>query len=96
MAKLPHGMLGAEDPTLPAPTDTEKVSQVHANYQVQAPDASARCQLCDNFVEPDGCLVVSGVINPMGVSDFFTPSEQSGPIDPAATLPPQEDLGANV
>lgn len=95
-AKLPHGLIGADDPSLPAPTEGEKVSQTAVNYQVQAPNSAARCQLCQNWVEPDRCLIVSGVINPMGVSDFFTPAAQNGPISPAGELPPPEDLGIHV
>lgn len=89
--KLPQGLQGAADPTLPAPTEEEKVTPEDANYSSVSPDPAARCAACENFVEPDRCLVVAGVINPMGVSDFFTPSGHDGGAEFEEPLPTTEE-----
>lgn len=82
--KLPHGMV--DSPDLPAPTEQEKISQQNAGYVPNSPDPQTTCQICQNFVEPDRCLIVSGVINPLGVSDIFTPKSEDG--GALSTIPP--------
>lgn len=71
MAKLPHGMLGQDDLSLPAPQGDEKIAQSAANYMGESPDETVRCQLCKYFVEPGTCQVVKGVIDPLGTCDLF-------------------------
>jgi len=80
MAQLPHGMMGVDDLDLPAPTEGEKVSKENAAYLPVSEDPATACSACKYFVEPDRCQIVTGAIDPAGVSQFFTPMAQNAPV----------------
>jgi hypothetical protein len=52
--------------------DDDKVDQSVVAYQT-TPNAGAQCSLCVNFVAPNACKVVNGVISPTGWCTAFAP-----------------------
>jgi hypothetical protein len=50
----------------------EKVAQNLVQYQ-QTPKDGNKCSLCVNWVAPNSCKVVAGVINPEGWCVAFAP-----------------------
>ena len=49
-----------------------KKGQSTVAYQT-TPKGSARCNVCDQFQQPDACKTVSGVINPTGWCNLYSP-----------------------
>lgn len=90
MATLPHGY--ADSPDFPAPgaVEGEQIDQQTAGYVPQSPDPEEKCMNCEHFVEPDRCLLVSGMIDPGGRSELFTPrlpSDGNIPSEPVGDIP---------
>lgn len=65
------------------------VTKLAANYRLSnKPDAS--CGICANFIPPDKCEVVAGVISVRGLSDLFTPLETTA--EAKSSTPTAPDL----
>jgi hypothetical protein len=47
------------------------ISQAVAKYQA-APNGNDRCEVCANFVAPNACRFVQGVISPKGWCQLFS------------------------
>lgn len=50
----------------------DKIEQEQANYRIATGGDS--CATCENFVAPDSCQVVAGLIKANGLCDVFSPS----------------------
>jgi hypothetical protein len=57
----------------------EKVSKKEANYREAS--STDRCGNCANFIEPDGCQVVEGLIRVDQISDLYQPVQQQTDAD---------------
>lgn len=65
--------------------EANKVDQEVANYRAGSDEAS--CAQCVNFVPPNKCRVVKGIIQAGGVSDLFQPkTPASNPEEIASTV----------
>ncbi len=53
-----------------ADDDSDKVEQSTVQYQ-PTPNAGAKCSACANFVAPNACKVVLGVVSPEGWCSAF-------------------------
>jgi hypothetical protein len=49
-----------------------KKAQASVAYQT-TPKGSARCIACDQFLQPNACKTVEGVINPTGWCNLYSP-----------------------
>ena len=49
-----------------------KKAQKAVDYQT-TPKGSARCIACDQFLQPNACKTVEGVINPTGWCNLYSP-----------------------
>lgn len=59
--------------------------KTEVNYRpAETPERS--CAVCVNFIAPDSCKEVSGLIDPTSVSDLFQPQEATAPVDIEAML----------
>jgi hypothetical protein len=54
-------------------TDNSKIPQDLVDYKVGQGDKT--CVSCINFIEPNACKVVKGIISATGVSDLYQPKE---------------------
>lgn len=54
----------------------EKIAQPQVQYQNQPKDGQ-KCSACVNFVAPNACTIVSGVINPEGWCIAYAPKEEA-------------------
>ena len=52
----------------------EKIEQALVQYQ-NMPKDGAKCSLCVNWVAPNACVIVAGVIKPEGWCVAFAPKE---------------------
>jgi hypothetical protein len=53
-----------------------KISKVAVNYQ-EHPDGDKRCDKCIQFLPPDACKMVEGMISPQGSCRIFMPRPSS-------------------
>lgn len=53
-------------------TTVSKKAQSAVAYQA-TPKGSARCNVCDQFVQPAGCKTVAGTISPTGWCNLYSP-----------------------
>ncbi len=76
-AILRTGLMAAAGATLAAGTaraQDEKIAQELVQYQNQ-PKEGQQCNKCAQWVEPNACKIVAGVISPHGYCVAYAPKE---------------------
>lgn len=54
----------------------QKMSQQEAGY-VPRTTGSSRCGTCEHFIQPNGCQIVAGAINPMGWCRYYDDNDMN-------------------
>jgi hypothetical protein len=54
--------------------EADKIKQTEAHYQ-RYPKGPQRCQICLQYLPPDKCKIVQGLIIPQGWCQFFAARE---------------------
>lgn len=57
-----------------ARAEDEKIAQELVQYQ-NAPKDGQKCNMCAQWVDPNACKIVAGVINPNGYCVAYAPKE---------------------
>lgn len=57
-----------------ARAEEEKIAQELVQYQ-NAPKDGQKCNMCAQWVDPNACKIVAGVINPNGYCVAYAPKE---------------------
>ena len=52
-----------------------KISKMEANYTDNSPSRNEQCRHCANFMSPDKCHIVEGIISPTGWCEYFEKPE---------------------
>ena len=55
-----------------AATTVAKKAQAAVGYQ-PTPKGAARCNVCDQFIQPTSCKTVTGAISPTGWCNLYSP-----------------------
>ncbi len=58
----------------PARAEDEKIAQELVQYQNEPKDGQ-QCNKCAQWIEPNACKIVAGVINPNGYCVAYAPKE---------------------
>lgn len=67
-----------------------KMSKLEANYTDFAPSKETQCRHCTNFMSPNKCYLVEGLISPNGYCDYYEAASLEEKWDEPTKVSPSE------